>query len=114
MAKMETASQREAKIRELAKKITEHCAAVYEKSGDEKKEKMFAMLEDLEQAMIAYRNHECVWDSMLIEIPLRYDGKSRKSDQEPWTDGIWVKTKAISTFDSVMDKARDVFAFVSN
>lgn len=100
MSKIETAAQREEKVRHLSRRITSLCATFYENATEEKKEKLWTLLDDLENAMISYRKYDVPWDSQLI-------------DTIEQIDGIRFKTQTISTFESVMDKLRDVFVFIT-
>lgn len=100
MGKIETASQREEKVRELSRRIGDICGKFYDKATEEQKTKLWIMLDDLENAMIAYRKYDTPWDSKLIDVV----GK---------IEGIKFKTKGFSTDNSVMDKARELFAYVS-
>lgn len=100
MTKHEAPANMEHKVRDLARKITAHCSKFYDKATPEQKEEMFKMLEDLENAMVAYRQYSLPWDSVLIDVVEKIGDRQ-------------VKAKAFSTFESVMDKARDVFAFIA-
>jgi hypothetical protein len=98
--KIETAAKREQKIKELSRRITGLCVAFYDKATEEQKAELMRLLDQLEAAMIAYRQHEMAWDGQLIDVTIKI-GDTK------------VKTHDFSTWDSVMDKARDVFIFVA-
>jgi hypothetical protein len=94
MKNVKTASQREEQIKEISRRITKLCAEWYEKVKPEQQVELMAMLDDLENALVAYRSHDIPWDSVLIEVVEKIGERQ-------------VKAKAFSTFESVMDKARD-------
>lgn len=105
MAKIETAAQREENVKVLSRRITELCSGFYDRAMPEQKEALYNKLDDLEAMMIAYRRYDAPWDSRLIDVvatlPLGEGNQNVK-----------VKSKAFSTFDSVMDHARNLFSFV--
>lgn len=100
MGKIETASQREEKVRELSRRIGDICGKFYDTATDDQKKKLWLMLEDLENALIAYRKYDVPWDSKLIDVVENIQGRK-------------FIAKGFSTDNSVMDKARELFAFVA-
>lgn len=112
MPKIETAYQRKDKVRKVFDDLFPHCTSFYEKATDEQKEKLNAMLADLQEATDVYRKHEMAWDGQLIDVVKQVVGKRKRKDQDKWQDGVKYRTQEISTFDSVMDRARDIFVFV--
>lgn len=96
---LETAAEREAKIRDLLLKVNVHCIAFYDQAPPEQR-RFWELMDALDAALIAYRRYELPWDSQLIDV-VESIGP------------VKVKAKAFSTFESVMDRARDLFAFVA-
>lgn len=100
MKQHESPVEREHNVRTLARRITGLCSAFYETATDEQKEQLWILLDDFENTLSAYRKYDQVWDGKLIDIVVDIQG-------------IKVKSKGFSTFDSVMDKARNVFEFIN-
>lgn len=96
----EAPANMEEKISALSKRVTDITAPWYEKATPESQSKLMGLIAELEQRMIAYRAYEIPWDSKLIETVGSIEG-------------VKFKTQEISTFDSVMDKAREIFLLVS-
>lgn len=101
----EAPANMERKVKELMRRITTLASEFYEKATPEQKEKLWVMLDDLDDTMVAYRTYEIVWDSKLIDVVGRIPASSGNKE-------VKFKTQEISTFESVMDKARDIYCFM--
>lgn len=96
----EAPANMETKCIELSRRITS--LVVYRINGlsFESKQELAELLDKYENALDRYRKYEIPWDSQIIE------GVEK-------VDNVRVKVKQISTFDSVMDHARNLFCFLS-
>lgn len=97
--RVETAAERERNIRRLTERMGSICAKFYDYATPQKQEMLFALLDEFDAALIRYRNFEEPWDSVLITL-------------RGHTQGVEYPIQAISTFDTPMDKARDIFGFI--
>lgn len=104
---IETAAQRKAKGLELLGRVGDHCRPGYQAMDKEKQLTFLKLFEDFSEAVNQYWNHETVWDSQLIAIT--------ESIPNPGgiPDPLRFKTHEISTTESVMDKARALYAFIA-
>lgn len=98
--RIETAAQRFKKIRELTSRATALIAPWDESATPDLRKILFAMLDDFDDALIRYRNFEEPWDSQLIDVIQKIGD-------------ISCIVKTISTFDTPMDKVREIYAFVA-
>lgn len=106
MAKYEAPANMEEKIKKLSRRLNELCGPFYDKATKAQKDEYFKMRDDLDEAMIAYRAYELPLDSQLIDVVETIPAS--EGNQE-----LKYKTKALSTDQSVMDKARALFVFIN-
>jgi hypothetical protein len=99
MSKIETAAHREEKVRDLSRKIGKHCASYYERLTDKQRTVLMEKLDELDRALNDFREYDRPWDSQLIKVAHNIGG-------------VRVHGLALSTFESVMDHAREVFTFL--
>ncbi len=97
---------REKKIRKLTRRVSDLCGPFYEHASFEQRAECLRLCDALEDALIRYRAYKIPWDSQLINVVKTIPAQNGNQ-------AVRFKTKAFSTHDSVMDLARELYAFLA-
>lgn len=97
--KIEPPSIRQSKIKRVARKLVELARAHYDVMSAEQKETVFTKMDLFDERCEKYMKYEIPWDSELSEQVIRVNDRD-------------VKATLLTTHESVMDAARDVFTSI--
>jgi hypothetical protein len=90
---------REKKVRRMAVRLRDICAAKYETLSSQQQGVLAKMLDEFDSLCNAYRGFEIPWDGQVI-------------DTFETVGNVKVKTKEITTFETPAEKAREIYCYV--